>query len=184
MSSSSCMGFCRFVAWNIYIVVFSPFQFPGYYFIRLSLCCQWSYWPSPSLFFLIESLSPRIDSSKLSSMLVSSFPPSFLDILCLCHFSDVRPSVSSSTFLSFGLFFWVLSLSVSKRGPEYLARRTAWVIISLKRFLLLNFLSRSFLILLRYSFLNFFFSSLLVWSCSLPIFPSSCNFHVLQAFWF
>ena len=44
-----------------------------------------------------------------------------------------------------------------KNGPEYLTRGTAQVSISFMRFLQCNLVSNSFLILLRYSFLIFFF---------------------------
>ena len=54
------------------------------------------------------------------------------------------------------LFLWSICLSSSlvhlRKGPEYLTRGTAQVFIHLVRFLLLSFVSSSFLVLLRYSF--------------------------------
>ena len=52
------------------------------------------------------------------------------------------------------------------------------------RFWLQNFISRSFHICLRYSFLIFFLSSLLVWWYLLPKFPNTCNFPFLQTILF
>ena len=54
------------------------------------------------------------------------------------------------------LVLWSICLSSSlvhlRKGPEYLTRGTAQVLIPLIRFLLLSFVSSSFLVLLRYSF--------------------------------
>ena len=59
------------------------------------------------------------------------------------------------------LVLWPICLNSSlvyfKNGSAYLTRMTAQVFISLMRFLLLSLVSRSFLILLRYSFLIFSF---------------------------
>ena len=61
------------------------------------------------------------------------------------------------------LVLWSICLSSSfvhlKNGPEYLIMGTAQVLIHLIRLLLLSLVSRSFLVLLRYSFLTFLFIS-------------------------
>ena len=40
--------------------------------------------------------------------------------VCLCHLSDVRPYVSSSTFLFFGSCVWVLHMSILKMATNIL----------------------------------------------------------------
>ena len=61
------------------------------------------------------------------------------------------------------LVLWSICLSSSlvhlREGPEYLTSGIAQVFISLIRFLLLSFISSSFLVLLRYSFWIFSFIS-------------------------
>ena len=73
-----------------------------------------------------------------------------------------------------------------KNGPKYHTRRTAQVFIHLMRFLQYSLVWSSFLVLQRYSFLNFFLSYLLVRWSLLPIFPSTCNFLFLRVIfsWF
>ena len=85
-------------------------------------------------------------------MLASPLPPSFL----------YRYSLSTSSLgcnalymvISF-LVLWSIFLSPSlvhlRKGPEYLTRGTAQVLIPLMRFLLESFVSSSFCVLLRYS---------------------------------
>ena len=108
-------------------------------------------------------------------MLASPFPPHFLDRYGLsmsylgCHILCM--------VISF-LVLWPIYLSSLvhfKNGFEYLTRDTAQVSISLIRFLLHSFISSSFLVLLRYSFL-IFLSSPLVWWCQLPRCPSIWSF--------
>ena len=101
-------------------------------------------------FFLLHS--PRVvvsNASTLSSMLASPLPR-FWDVM-LYAWSLVS------------LFFWSICLSSSlvhfEKGPEYLTRDTAQVFIPLIRFLLDNFVSNSFLVLLWYTFLIFSFIS-------------------------
>ena len=91
-----------------------------------------------------------------SSMIVNLLRPSILNTYSL--------SMSSLfTVINF-LVLWSICLSSSpvnfKNGLEYLTRGTAQVLIALMIFLLQSLVSRSFLVLLRYSFLIFFFSSL------------------------
>ena len=83
------------------------------------------------------------------------FPHPFLiHIVCQRHLWDVIPYAWSLVFLFFGPSS---SLCHFKNGPEYLTRDTAQVFIPLIRFLQHSFVLSSFLILLRYSFLFFFF---------------------------
>ena len=82
------------------------------------------------------------------------------------------------------LVLWSICLSSSlvhfKSVPEYLTRGTAQVFVPLIRFLLHSFVSSSFLVFLRHSFL--IFSSPLICLCQLLIFPSICRFLFLRAF--
>ena len=93
--------------------------------------------------------------------------------VCLYHLSNVKPSSSSSIFLSEFLLVY------SKNGPEYLTNGTALMFIALMRFLQQILDLRIFLVLLRYSY--FFHLSPLVWWCPLPIFPSISSFTSLSA---
>ena len=69
------------------------------------------------LHFYIQSLNGCINSSTLSSILVSLLPPSFLDTYSLSTSSlgCVVPYTWSFVFLFAGLFVYVF-----KNGPEYL----------------------------------------------------------------
>ena len=70
--------------------------------------------------------------------------------------------------------FWSICSSSSlvnfKNGPDYLTWSTAQVFIPSIRFLLYSFVSRSFLVLLRYSFLifSFIFACLMVSASKMP----------------
>ena len=90
-------------------------------------------------------------------MLARPLPPSFIETYSLS-----TSSLGCNTLcivISF-LVLWSICLSSSlvhlRKGPEYLTSGTAQVFIPLIRFLLLSFVSSSFLVLLRF-FLNFFF---------------------------
>ena len=84
-------------------------------------------------------------------MLASTLPPSFLAyIVSLCHLYDVRLYAVSLVFLFFGLLVEVLS-SISRMVSSILQGQP------LIRFLLYSLVLSCFIILLRYSFLNFFF---------------------------
>ena len=104
-------------------------------------------------------------------MLASPLPPSFLDTYSLL--SQSLGCNALYTVISF-LVIWPICLSSSlihfKNGPEYLMRSTAQVFIPLIRFLLDSFVSSSFLVLQRYSFLNLSFIStcLMVSYCYVP----------------
>ena len=99
-----------------------------------------------------------MDMSTLSSMLACPLPPSFLDTYSL---STLSPECNALCIIISFLVLWSICLSSSRvhlrKGPEYLTRGTAQVFIPLMRFLLLSFVSSSFLVLLRYSFWIFFF---------------------------
>ena len=66
-----------------------------------------------------------------------------------------------------------------KNSHEYLTSGSAQVCIPLMRFLICSLVSSSFLVLLRYSFYFFFFHLRMF-----HIFPSTCRFPFLCAFWF
>ena len=105
-------------------------------------------------------------------MLANHLPPSFLDTYCLSPpFLGCKASCIVMGFLLLRSICWSSSLGHFKNGREYLTRRTAQV-------------SSSFLVHLRYSFFNFFLSSLVVRWCPLPIFPRVCKFPFLRVFWF
>ena len=61
------------------------------------------------------------------------------------------------SFLFLWFICWTSSLVHFKNSPEYLRRKTAKESITLMRFLLCSLVSRSFLVLLKYFFLNVFF---------------------------
>ena len=99
-----------------------------------------------------------INASTLSSVLASPLPPTFLDTYSL---STSSLGYNALCMVISFLVLWSICLSSSlvyfKSGPEYLMRITARVSIPLIRFLRHSFVSSSFLFLLRYSFLIFFF---------------------------
>ena len=100
--------------------------------------------------------------STLSSVLVSLLPPSLHDAYSLST-SFLGCNVLCMV-ISF-LVLWSICLSSSlvhfKNGPEFLTGRTAQIFIPLIRFLLWIFVSSNFLVVLRYTFLIFFFHFLL-----------------------
>ena len=104
-------------------------------------------------FFPFLFPSRCMDVSTLSSMLASRLPPSFLGTYSL---STSSLGCSALCMVISFLVFWSIcpcsSLVYIRKGPEYLTRDTAQVLIRLIRFLLLSFVSSSFLVLLRYSF--------------------------------
>ena len=117
--------------------------------IAVTGCCN------PSFLALVYSSSHWIVASIRSPILVSLLLLFLTYRDCLCHLLSVRPCILSSIFLFFGPTIWVFSLVHFKKSPEYLTRGPAYV--PLMRFLLQSFVSRSFLFLLRYSFLTFSF---------------------------
>ena len=100
-------------------------------------------------------------------MLVSSLPSSFPEPYSL---STSSLGCNALCIVISFLVLWSNCLSSSlahfKNGPEYLMKGTAQVFISLIRFLLYNFVSCSFLALLRYSFEIFSFISTYLMSAS------------------
>ena len=95
-------------------------------------------------------------------MLASALPPSFLDTYSL-SMSSLECNALCMV-ISF-LVLWSICLSSSlvhlRKGPEYLTRGTAQLFIPLIRFLPESLVLSGFLVLLRYSFLNFVFHLLL-----------------------
>ena len=108
---------------------------------------------SPCSCFSMLSSSHCIDASTLSSMLASPLLPSFLDTYSL---STSSPGCYALCVIISFLVLWSICLSLSlvhlRKGPEYLTRCTAQVLIPLIRFLLDSFVSSSFLLILKYSF--------------------------------
>ena len=112
------------------------------------------------------SSTSHIDASTISTILVSPLSPSFLEAYNL---SDVRPCASSLTFLSSGSFVQVRLWSNLGMGPNIL-QRTAQMSIPLRRFLLQNLVSRSFLVRMRYSFVicSFIAACLIISASNIP----------------
>ena len=106
--------------------------------------------------------------STLPSMLAVPLPPSFLGTYSLSTSSLGGNALCM--VISF-LVLWSICLSSSlvhlRKGPEYLTKGTAQVLIPLIRFLQESFISSSFLVLLRYSFwILFLISTCLMVSAS------------------
>ena len=121
------------------------------------------------------------DESTLSSMLASPLLLSFLET-----YSQSTSSLGCNALcivISF-LVLWSICLTSSlvhlRKGPEYLTRGTAQIFIPLIRFLLLSFVSSSFLVLLRDSFRGFSFI-FTVFRCQPPRCPSICRFRFICA---
>ena len=90
--------------------------------------------------------------------------------------------------MSFFFFFWSICRSSSlvcfKNVPKYLSRGTTQVLISLMIFLLWSLVSISFLVLLRFSFLIFFFN-LLMFDGVLFQYPQAfLSFHFSERYYF
>ena len=122
---------------------------------------------------LMLSSCSYIDVSTLSSMRANPFLPSFLDTYCLSI--SFLWCTALCIVINF-LVLWSIFLSSSpvhlKNSPEYLTRRIAQVFILLIRIQPPSFISKSFLVSLRYSYLIFSFVSfsglLVVWIQSFP----------------
>ena len=99
----------------------------------------------------------HIDVSTLFSMLVKPLSLSSIDSYSLCQLSNVNHYVSSLVFLFSGRFVEFLPWFTSRIAPFILQWGTALVFMPLMRFLLYSLVLSSFPVLLRYSFLKFFF---------------------------
>ena len=101
-------------------------------------------------------------------MPVSPLPPYFLD----------------TSFIVRWFICWSFSVVYFKNGPEYLTRRTAHVFIHLMRFLQCSVVLRSFLVLLVYSFLFFFYFISACLIVSISNIPKYLLLFFLWIFWF
>ena len=107
-----------------------------------------------SLLFFMKSSRHLIDISTLSSMLASLFLLLFLThIICLYHLWNIKLYASSLVFLFGGQFVKVFSSSTLRFILSILRVGNAHGFIALMRLLLYSWVSSSFLVLLRYSFL-------------------------------
>ena len=144
-----------------------PFLFRSYCHSVIHYCILWLL----SVLLRVFLCSPRVVVSMrhrcLQCWQVLFLPISLIHIVCQYRLWDVMLYVWSLVFLSICLS---LSLVHSRKGPEYLTRDTAQVFIPLIRFLLLSFVSSSFLVLLRYSFwiLSFISTCLMVSASKVP----------------
>ena len=86
----------------------------------------WAVVISPFLFCLMKTSTPRINASMQSLTLVSPRLPSFLDTNRLCHILDKLPCLSSSNFLTSGLFVWVILLFMCRIIPRILLKLSPW----------------------------------------------------------
>ena len=120
---------------------------------------------SLSLLFFVYSSSAWIVASTQSSMLTRPLPPFFLETYSL---SVSSLGCSALCIVISFLVLWFICRSSSlvhfRNGPEYLIMVTTQVCIPLKRFVL----TKSFLVLLRYSFFTFLFISLCLSVSSMP----------------
>ena len=121
-------------------------------------------------------------------MLASPLPPSFLDTYNL---STSSLGCNALCMVISFLVLWSICLSSSlvhlRKDPEYLTRGTAQVFIPLMRFLLENFVSSSFRVLLRYSFriVSFICTCLMVSASKMPKYSKvSFSSSVLILSWF
>ena len=175
-----------FVTWSFHIVFFPHFYFLVIFVLLRLLLSVWFLVAVIRLrtHFFMKSSCHCIDVSVLSYMLVSPFPPSFLDPFTLfTSFLGCKASYIIITFLVFWSICWISSRVHFQNSPEYLPRGKAQVFIPLMRFLEYSLVSSSSVISLKYSFL-FFLSSPHVQWCPLPIFRSTYKFPLLRAFWF
>ena len=85
--------------------------------------------------------------------------------VCLCRPWNVRPNASSWVFLFSGQFCLISPLVHFKNSPEYVTRLRALAFITLMGFPLYRLVSSSFLFLLWYSFLIFFYLHLFYGFC-------------------
>ena len=108
--------------------------------------------------------------------------PVLIPLVCHSRLWDVMSYPWSLVFILFGPFFLSFSPVNLKKGSEYLTRSTARVFIPLLRILLDSFDCSSFLVLLRYSFLIFFYFLATFLMVSASKMPSMCRFPSLQAF--
>ena len=108
--------------------------------------------------FSMKSSNRCIDASVLSSMLTSFLPPSFLGTYSL---STSSLGLHDLCMVIRFLVLWSICLSSSLKHFKNLTRGTGQVFIPLIRFLLYSFVSSNFLVLLKYSFLIYFFYFLL-----------------------
>ena len=123
---------------------------------------------SLSLLFCVYSSNAWIVESTQSSMLTRPLPPSFLEMYSL---SVSYLGCSALCIVISVLVLWSICRSSSlvhfKNGPEYLIIGAAQVFYSSENDLLQSLVSKSFLVLLRYSFFTFlFFSVCLIVSAS------------------
>ena len=119
----------------------------------------------------------------LSSMLASPLPLFFLGTYCLSTSSlGCNTLCMVISFLLLSSTCLSSSLVYLKEDPEHLTWGTAQAFIPLTRFLLNSFVSSNFLVILRYSYLIFFLSFLLVWCCQPPRCPTIFRFPFIRAF--
>ena len=149
-----------------------PFLFSGYFrsvgpHVVSIVSGGWNQSSSTLFYVVFESLYWCVNT--VFSAGKSSFP-SFLDTYSL---STSFLGCNALCIVIIFLVLWSICSSSSlvhfKNCPEYVTRGTTQVFIHLIRFLQYSFVSSSFLVILSYS-LKFFFSSLLIWLCLLPIF--------------
>ena len=121
------------------------------------------------------------------SMLPYPLPFFSIHIVCLCHLSNIRPGASSSAFLSFGSFVWVLPLFVLRFpkclficracfSPLFITIKVhfsvpnfihiSWLYILIVRISVSSFLNFLQLLLLLFTPLRVFHTSVCCWFLS------------------
>ena len=126
-------------------------------------------------FFSLFGGISRVVISTQSSVLVEIFPFFFLSkIICQCHLVRVKPWSLSWNSLTFVLFICIPLLSILRVSykENCCCFFLLWVLC------IQSIVSRSFLVILRYSLLFFklFLSPLFVLWCPLPIFRGTYDF--------
>ena len=115
------------------------------------LKCSKSCFSSHFIFSIVSG-----GSNQSSSTYFNAVFESLTHIVCQHHLCDVRLYTWSLVLFVLRSICLCSSLVHIKNGPKYLMRETAQVFISLIRFLQYTFVFSTFLILLRFSFFNFF----------------------------
>ena len=177
ISRSSHMQFHQFVYLEVSIqLFFFSFLFSVFLLLFYCLSLGWHccYGLLQLVFFLLSfvgSLSSQIVAFMQLSVLESPLSSSFLDIYSL--FISSLSCKALCIIINF-LVLWsiplIFSLDHFMNGQNYLTRRTAQVFTPFSRFLPQSLVLRSFLVLLKYTFLTFSFIyvCLMIYASNIP----------------
>ena len=174
------LGYCLKCPYNCFLLIFSSCCCSVYHCVfALVLVAV----VNLSLFFFMKSSSHLIDVSTLASIVVSPLSLSFLDSYSLSVSFLGCKALCIMSFLVLWAICWISYLVRFRTAPSILRRGQP-------RCLYLwwdSCYTVSVRVVSSFSWrilFNFFLSSLLVWRCPLPIFPSILKFPFLRVFWF